>query len=627
MIVPMKRVRIAALHHEAEQVISILSGLGVFHVSSPEKDPVFMFEPTDVGFISKDTADTLAQAESLIASISTALNSLPSPMRGQPTHATPKGGWIAAEQRERIQQMVDEISETARNLERGMVELKEVRVYRDVFMEFSGLIEVVASSTDVDLVGVAFPKEGARGLEELEVVLEKATGGVYSMFRSKNEGQIQVALMVIPITMWDTVSQKVFAGKIHPIHLPQRYSKSTFASTLAALLERDRELSLTVNRLEASLAQMSGERRLILEAARKGLIGETAPLHAQEKLIHSDRVFWISGWAPERDAEKIAIELESVIGPSALIYASRPEVEQWEHAPVKLSNPRWARPFERIVDLYAPPVYGSVDPTVFLAITFPLFFGLIMGDVGHAALLALVGWGVSRIPDGGSLARDAAAIIYRLAGTAALFGLVFGEFWGEFAKHTELYTPLFDRKHGAGSMLAVVLFIGFFHVAMGAFLGLVNAARRKNWREGLEKMADIMMLVCLFWLGWQVSEGLVTSAAIWAMVIVFAVKVAAGWSVKSALEAPRLVSNILSYTRLMALGLAAIAMGDLANDFLRSGMASGVAAGVAFHALNFVIGVVGPVIQSVRLHYVEFFSQFFEPAMVRYRPLADPAKT
>ena len=71
----------------------------------------------------------------------------------------------------------------------------------------------------------------------------------------------------------------------------------------------------------------------------------------------------------------------------------------------------------------------------------------------------------------------------------------------------------------------------------------------------------------------------------------------------------------------MALGLAAIALGDLANDFLSSGMASGVAAGVAFHALNFVIGVVGPVIQSARLHYVEFFSQFFEPAMVRYRPL------
>ncbi|MDH5637397.1 MAG: hypothetical protein OEZ04_02790, partial [Nitrospinota bacterium] len=487
MIVPMNRVRIAALHQEAEQVISTLGGLGVFHVSDPEKDPAFMFEQTDIGFISKDTADTLAQAESLIASISTALNSLPSPACGQPGHAMPPGGWMAPEQRERIQQMADEISETARSMERAVAELKEVRVYRDVFMEFSGLIEVVASSTDVDLVGVAFPKEEARGLEELEAALEKATGGACSMFRSKDEEQTQVALMVIPITMWETVSQKVFAGKIHPIHLPDRFSKSTFASTLASLLERDRELALMVDRLEASLALMSGERRRILEAAREGLIRETAPLHAQEKLVHSDRVFWISGWAPEKDAEKIASQLESIIGPSALVYATRPEVDQWEHTPVKLSNPRWARPFERIVDLYAPPVYGSVDPTIFLAITFPLFFGLIMGDVGHAALLALVGFGVSRIPDGGALARDMAAIIYRLAGSAALFGLAFGEFWGEFAQHAELYTPLFDRKHGAGSMLAVVLFIGFFHVAMGALLGMVNAARRKNWREGLEK--------------------------------------------------------------------------------------------------------------------------------------------
>ena len=622
MIVPMKRVRIAALHHQADEVISVLGQMGVFHVSNPGMDPVFMFEEADIGFISKDTANTLAQAEALIASISTALNSLPPPSRGKSRPLIPKGPWMAPAQRERVQKTVDEISHMARNMEKAVAEQKEVQVYREIFMEFSGLIEVVASSTDVDLVGLAFPKGGDKEMEELEMALEKATGGVFSLFRSRNEGQIKVALVVIPISMWDTVSRKVFAGKIHPIHLPERFTKSTFASTLAFLMERDRELAQEVAKLQTSLERISNESHFILNAAREGLIMETAPLHAQEKLAHTDRVFWISGWAPERDVEKIASELESAIGPSALVYATRPEVDQWEHTPVRLSNPGWARPFERIIDLYAPPLYGSVDPTIFLALTFPLFFGMIMGDVGHAALLALVGYGVSRIPNGGPLARDAAAIIYRLAGSAAIFGLVFGEFWGEFAKHMDLYTPLFDRKHGANSMLAMVLFIGFFHVALGALLGMVNAARKRYWREGLEKIADIMLLVSLFWLGWQVSVGGVTSAAVWTLAIVLAIKVAAGWSIKTALEAPRLISNILSYARLMALGLAAIALGDLANDFLRSGMATGVAAGVAFHALNFVIGVVGPIIQSARLHYVEFFSQFFEPAMVRYRPLA-----
>jgi V/A-type H+-transporting ATPase subunit I len=75
----------------------------------------------------------------------------------------------------------------------------------------------------------------------------------------------------------------------------------------------------------------------------------------------------------------------------------------------------------------------------------------------------------------------------------------------------------------------------------------------------------------------------------------------------------------------MALGLASIAMADLAHQMMSSGaMIGGIAAGIFFHLLNFVIGVVSPAIQSARLHYVEFFSQFFDPARERYRPLTGP---
>ncbi|MDH4185255.1 MAG: hypothetical protein OEV92_13585, partial [Nitrospinota bacterium] len=73
MIIPMKRVRIAAPHGRADELIGLLDRLGLFHIIDPGQDPVFMFEEMPVGFLSRDKAITLAQAETMIASISVAL--------------------------------------------------------------------------------------------------------------------------------------------------------------------------------------------------------------------------------------------------------------------------------------------------------------------------------------------------------------------------------------------------------------------------------------------------------------------------------------------------------------------------------------------------------------------------
>jgi len=623
MIIPMKRVRIAAPHGRADELIGLLDRLGLFHIIDPGQDPVFMFEEMPVGFLSRDKAITLAQAETMIASISVALNSLPARPRGRALPA-PMEDWPGPDGQSRLAGVVERIANTAAGLEKARAERKENQVYRDVFMEFSGLIEVVASSTDVDLVGVSFPQEGARAMEELERALDQATGGVYTMFQPRERKQTAIALVVIPISMRDAVSEKVFARKIHPIHLPERFSKGTFAATIAALLERETELAVNIRRLELELGELSDQWLERLKMAKEKLARSIAPLRAQEKLAHSERVFWISGWAPEAQMERLARELESQLGPEALIYGATPPIGQWEHVPVLLHNRRWARPFERVVDLYSPPVYGSVDPTAFLAVTFPLFFGMIMGDVGHAMLLGLVGMAVARIPGGGAMAADGSSILYRMAAVSALFGLVYGEFFGDLWGKLGLYEPLFDRKHGAGSMLAVVIFIGFFHVAAGAALGVVNNWRKRAWREGMEKVADILLLISLFWFGAQASQGPVSSQAGWALAAALFIKLAAGWSLKSALEAPKLISNVLSYSRLMALGLASVAMADLANGLITGPgwWFGGIVTGVAFHILNFVIGVVSPAIQTSRLHYVEFFSQFFEPAGRRYKPLA-----
>ena len=88
------------------------------------------------------------------------------------------------------------------------------------------------------------------------------------------------------------------------------------------------------------------------------------------------------------------------------------------------------------------------------------------------------------------------------------------------------------------------------------------------------------------------------------------------------LEFMKNISNILSYVRLMALGTASVVLALVANKL--GGMVSniflGIAIAVILHGINILLGILSPTIQSLRLHYVEFFSKFYEPGGMKYKP-------
>ena len=299
--------------------------------------------------------------------------------------------------------------------------------------------------------------------------------------------------------------------------------------------------------------------------------------------------------------------------------------DEYAAVPVVLRNPGLVRPFEVLLSLLSPPRYGSIDPTPFLAGFFPLFFGLMLGDVGYGAValaLALVarakGWG-------GATGRKFTGVALASSASAIIFGVLFGEFFGGLGHSIGLHPILFDRATAVITFLILVLVLGAIHVVLGVVLGLWTALRQGDRHRALAKAATLALIlaaVVAILAGVDRVPAAVGTAALVALVPLLVVLVATE-GVLAPIEIMKTMGNIFSYARLMALGIASVMLAEVANEMAGFfTVVVGVIVAVLLHAVNFAMGCFSPAIQALRLHYVEFFDKFYQDGGKPYEPFS-----
>jgi len=622
----MKRVRIAGPVSLYNEIIGVILSMDVFHAAAPSTDPGLGRKSLQTGSLGDNEAKTLARAESLVKDISLSINLLPDathPLSGADSVFSHGVNWLEDWALARFEAIAGEALSISSHIGRLQAELKAVETYREIFEEFSPLIEMVSTSHDTELIGVVFPGDITGAIDNLESALEKVTGGACSVFRPAANELGQAALIVIPASLEKAVMQSVFEKKVNTISFPEKYREKTFALTMKKLYESQKQIESELLRLKIQEQGFSEKWISDLKIAHEGIRRAIEPVKAENYLLYSDSVFWITGWAPAEESAGLVDELNRRFDYSVITQLSDPKPDEYDSIPVALRNPRWAKSFERFINLYSLPVYGTIDPTTITAVTLPLFFGMILGDIGYGATLAVGAWCVRKRWGESGLVRDISRILFVLAGSSVVFGLVYGELFGKLWASAGFPDPLFDRKHKTTDMLSIVISIGFFHVAFGSILGAVNSFNVRSFRTTVTKLADATISLSIFWIAVTTSTG--GSAAFWFIIPVsaFIIKGIVGKFIETVMEIPKLVSNVLSYARLMALGLASITLADLADDvaFSPGPAPICVMAAVAVHTLNFALGVLSPAIQSGRLHYVEFFGQFYAPGGTAYAPL------
>src|SRR3989338_677547 len=159
--------------------------------------------------------------------------------------------------------------------------------------------------------------------------------------------------------------------------------------------------------------------------------------------------------------------------------------------PVKLKNPAYAKPFEFFIYMYSLPAYKEIDPTFFVFLTFPIFFGFMLGDFGYGlASLALFYLLKKKFPKGKALLN----VLMLSSISSILFGLLFGEFFGlEEIGHFEI-PHLISRTHDMFMLMYIAIGIGVIHVNWGLISGFFNVYKAHGLKHAvLEKVSWILL--------------------------------------------------------------------------------------------------------------------------------------
>jgi V/A-type H+-transporting ATPase subunit I len=487
------------------------------------------------------------------------------------------------------------------------------------------LLPALAGATHVATVGILVRRDRKEALPILEQELQRITGGAYTLLSREVDRQHAGVLLTVPRESAGELSRLLFEQGISEIRLPERYSDQPLVATLSLLLRRSREIPAELAVAEAELADAARRFAAPLREAQRSAACRLAALRALAGCGETDHAFVIRGWVPSARCPALASVLERSFAGKVALFEHAIRAEELAEVPVVLRNPALVRPFELLLSLLSPPRYGSIDPTPFLAGCFPLFFGLMLGDVGYGAVLLALAVLARRKRWGGETGRSATTIVIASSLSAIAFGVLFGEVFGELGRHFGIHPLLFNRAEAVLGFLGLALALGGGHVVLGVVLGLWSALRRRDWHRAIARAATLALilaalLVVLARLG--KAPAALAMPALVALGPLLAVLIGVE-GVLAPLEIMKTIGNVFSYARLMALGVASVMLAEVANQMAEFfPLAVGVTVAVLLHAVNFVMGCFSPAIQALRLHYVEFFDKFYEDGGRPYQPFA-----
>ena len=392
---------------------------------------------------------------------------------------------------------------------------------------------------------------------------------------------------------------------------------------------------------EKKLSRLEAKSRGFLLASESFLSTELEKAEAPLRFAASENVFVVSGWVTRKEIVGLTGAVQDATGGNAHISITHPS--EYDNVPVQMSNSGLVKPFEFLMNLYALPKYNEIDPTVFMFLTFPLFFGIILGDVGYGVVVALLMFLVGKkVPS----AKPLVGIIMPAAIASIIFGFIYGEIFGFESIPSsngmmQDIPRLIDRQHHPETMLLISIIIGLVHVNAGLILGFFNELSHHGLRKAVLAKGSWWVIQAGAALALAASDILKPLFMIPSGFLIPGIVLAAAGVVMlvfgeplGVVEIPGLASNILSYSRLMAVGLASVGLAVVVNRFVTEIAGAGgfmiavaILVGVLGHALNIALGIMGGFLQSLRLHYVEFFTKFYKGGAISFHPFGKTQKS
>lgn len=375
-----------------------------------------------------------------------------------------------------------------------------------------------------------------------------------------------------------------------------------------------------------------------------------------EQLGQSNSVFVLTGYVPKRDVQKIdekltarfavAIEYEDAVG---------------DDIPVLLENNGFAAPLEGVLETFSLPGKGELDPTAAMAVFYYFLFGLMLSDAAYGILMVLIcGIALWKFPNMKTGMKKSLKMYLYCGISTTFWGVMFGGYFGDaiqviaatfFNKEIVIRPLWFSPLNDPMRMLMFSLLVGIIHLFAGLGMKFYSLIKAKHYKDAVYDVIFWYLLVggaIVYLLSMPMFINManltftlpktVGNIAIAAMIIgAVGIALTGGRSSKNPFKrlakglyelynVTGYLSDILSYSRLLALGLAT---GVIANVFNKMGsmLGGGVLGAIGFtlifvigHTLNMGINLLGAYVHTNRLQFVEFFGKFYEGGGEKYSP-------
>ena len=409
-----------------------------------------------------------------------------------------------------------------------------------------------------------------------------------------------------------------------------------------------------------------------IETLQNALDAETIDadrLSANGDLAYTASAFVLEGWIREDEVEKTEETIRSVT--DAYSFETRDPAEG-EEPPSVVKNNKFVKPFEEVQTLYSRPAYGTIDGTPYMTPFYILLFGLMLSDTGYGILLMLgallyikkkkptgMSAGISRVLFWGGLSTIVWGVL-----TGSFFGItrtdtsggVFTAI-GQFFDRIGIFPAWIDPMQNSMAMLGLCFGLGILHIVSGYIVGAIDRFSKGDWKAAIfDKISWVLITLGLV-IGFLPAitnmagspinlpkavtmPALIAAGAGALMVVLFK-----GREKKNPLkrltsglgglyDITSVLSDILSYARLFALGIATGVIGQVFN--MLSNMLTGssnivlaiigailcIVLVILLHTFNVAINALGAFVHCARLQYVEFYGKFYESGGKEFRPLS-----
>jgi len=467
-------------------------------------------------------------------------------------------------------------------------------------------------------------------LDLITPILKNLTHNQFEFISADLDETTTAAITVFNKQYSEQVHSFLFSQNVNEIRIPKDYSNMPLQDALNKIFLKKIEIDQEMKDIDAELGALSSRYYQQLSVFRRLLEDREDEVSAFNKFRQSEHTILIKGWVPKKFIKKTKKALSDAFGDRVVFTRLDVKPDELEEAPIFYDNPWWVRPFEFFTQLVSPPRYLEVDPSPVFAIFFPIFFGIIVGDIGYGLCILGFGLVMKRLFRDLTWIQQLMNILIISSIPTIFFGFLFGEFFGDFGEHMGWIQPLtflgitWNRVEAMIPLLVVAIAIGVIHVFLGLGLGILNAYAQKSKKHLFEKVGTIGVLSGIIILVGTLI-GVIPDIILIPSIVVILISlpmVIYGGGVLGAIEILSSIGNILSYARIMAIGMASVILAMVANQLggAMEVVAVGVLIAILLHSLNVILAMFSPSIHSMRLHIVEFYSKFYEGGGEMYKP-------